>query len=74
MVEMLVNIDVDDLDKAIDFYGRALGLRVGRRLGATIANCEVWQPGICWQDSPVVGPSGSRFVRTFFHRRQRPHL
>lgn len=31
--ELLVNIDVDDLDKGIDFYVRGLGLRTGRRFG-----------------------------------------
>lgn len=30
----LVNIDVDDLDKAINFYASAFGLKVGRRFGA----------------------------------------
>lgn len=30
---MLVNIDVDDIKKAIDFYGAAFGLKVGRRFG-----------------------------------------
>jgi predicted enzyme related to lactoylglutathione lyase len=29
----LVNIDVDDLDKAIGFYTAAFGLQVGRRFG-----------------------------------------
>ena len=29
---MLINIDVDDLERAIGFYTAALGLRVGRRL------------------------------------------
>jgi catechol 2,3-dioxygenase-like lactoylglutathione lyase family enzyme len=33
-VDLLVNIDVDDLPKAIDFYRKAVGLRVGRRLGS----------------------------------------
>ena len=33
MADLLVNIDVDDLDKAIAFYTRAFGLRVGRRFG-----------------------------------------
>jgi len=32
MVRMLVNIDVDDLDGAVEFYRRAFGLRPGRRL------------------------------------------
>src|SRR5215472_9555175 len=30
-MELLVNIDVDDLPKAIAFYQQAAGLRVGRR-------------------------------------------
>lgn len=32
-VEFLVNLDVDDLEKAALFYQSALGLNVGRRLG-----------------------------------------
>jgi uncharacterized protein (DUF952 family)/catechol 2,3-dioxygenase-like lactoylglutathione lyase family enzyme len=32
-IDVLANIDVDDLERATDFYCRALGLRVGRRLG-----------------------------------------
>jgi predicted enzyme related to lactoylglutathione lyase len=32
--DLLVNIDVDDLDRAIAFYSGAFGLRVGRRFGA----------------------------------------
>ena len=31
-MELLVNIDVDDIEKAIAFYENALGLRLGRRL------------------------------------------
>src|SRR5262245_21097192 len=31
-LRLLVNVDVGDLEKAIDFYRRALGLRLGRRL------------------------------------------
>jgi len=31
-MDLLANIDVDDLEKAIEFYRRALGLRLGRRL------------------------------------------
>jgi predicted enzyme related to lactoylglutathione lyase len=33
LVEMLVNIDVDDLERGIAFYCDAFGLRVGRRFG-----------------------------------------
>jgi lactoylglutathione lyase len=31
--DLLVNIDVEDLEKAITFYARGLGLKPGRRLG-----------------------------------------
>jgi catechol 2,3-dioxygenase-like lactoylglutathione lyase family enzyme len=33
-MEIRVCLDVDDLDRAIDFYTRGLGLHLGRRLGA----------------------------------------
>jgi predicted enzyme related to lactoylglutathione lyase len=29
----LVNIDVDDIEKGVDFYGSVFGLKVGRRFG-----------------------------------------
>lgn len=35
-MQMLTNIDVDDLDKAIRFYSGALGLKAGRRLGPDV--------------------------------------
>jgi len=34
---LLANIDVDDLEKAIAFYSRALGLRLGRRFYGHVA-------------------------------------
>ena len=36
MPSVLINIDVDDLERGIDFYTRAFALRVGRRLGPHI--------------------------------------
>lgn len=33
-MDLLVNLDVDELDKAVRFYSSALGLKVGRRFGA----------------------------------------
>jgi len=33
-MNFLVNLDVDDLDKAARFYGSALRLKIGRRFGA----------------------------------------
>jgi predicted enzyme related to lactoylglutathione lyase len=35
MARVLVNIDVDDLERAVRFYSGAFGLRVGRRFGAS---------------------------------------
>jgi predicted enzyme related to lactoylglutathione lyase len=32
-MDLLVNIDVDDLPRAIDFYTRAFDLKIGRRFG-----------------------------------------
>jgi catechol 2,3-dioxygenase-like lactoylglutathione lyase family enzyme len=32
-VDLLVNLDVPELDKAVAFYTSALGLAVGRRFG-----------------------------------------
>jgi catechol 2,3-dioxygenase-like lactoylglutathione lyase family enzyme len=33
-MDLLINLDVDELDKAVRFYTSALGLKVGRRFGA----------------------------------------
>jgi predicted enzyme related to lactoylglutathione lyase len=33
-MQLLVNLDVDDLDKAVRFYENGLQLKVGRRFGA----------------------------------------
>jgi predicted enzyme related to lactoylglutathione lyase len=33
-MDLLVNVDVDDLDAAVRFYGAAFGLTVGRRFGS----------------------------------------
>jgi predicted enzyme related to lactoylglutathione lyase len=40
MAELLVNIDVDDLERALRFYREGLGLRLRRRLGPDIAELE----------------------------------
>jgi predicted enzyme related to lactoylglutathione lyase len=34
--EVLINIDVDDLERACRFYGEVFGLRVGRRLSGQV--------------------------------------
>ena len=33
-MDLLVNVDVNDLEEAVRFYGAAFGLRIGRRFGA----------------------------------------
>jgi predicted enzyme related to lactoylglutathione lyase len=32
-MQILINVDVDDLNKAVHFYAAAFGLKVGRRFG-----------------------------------------
>lgn len=44
MARLIVNVDVDDLEKAVQFYTSALGLRVGRRFtdcGVELVGAEV---------------------------------
>jgi catechol 2,3-dioxygenase-like lactoylglutathione lyase family enzyme len=51
MIELLVNIDVDDLERGVEFYTRDLGLEVGRRLEAFSA-VEWTGAGSCDASSP----------------------
>ena len=37
MAQLIVNVDVNDLERAVRFYTSALGLRVGRRFGSEVA-------------------------------------
>src|SRR5512144_2717003 len=37
MPQLIANVDVDDLDRAVRFYTAALGLAVGRRFGQAAA-------------------------------------
>ena len=36
-MDLMINIDVDDLERGIAFYTEAFGLRIGRRLGPEVA-------------------------------------
>jgi predicted enzyme related to lactoylglutathione lyase len=55
-VKLLVNIDVDDLEKAIAFYQNAFDLRLGRRLfGGTVAEMV----GASTNIYLLIKPSGS---------------
>jgi predicted enzyme related to lactoylglutathione lyase len=56
MTSILVNIDVDGLERGLDFYTRALDLRVGRRLGPEIVE-------LLGAEAPIyllAKPAGSR--------------
>jgi predicted enzyme related to lactoylglutathione lyase len=76
-MDLLINIDVDDLDRAIDFYQRGVGLRLARRLFAgTVAE-------LLGASSPIyllarkAGTPSSVGVRTLrdYHRHWTPvHL
>jgi predicted enzyme related to lactoylglutathione lyase len=55
-MELLVNLDVDDLDRAVRFYTEAFELQVGRRFGA-------FGVELLGSTAPIfllVKPSGSR--------------
>lgn len=56
MTQLRVCIDVDDLERAIAFYGAALELRVRRRLGGEWAELE----GAACPIDLLAKPAGSR--------------
>ena len=68
-MQMIVNIDVDDLERAITFYEAALGLRVHRRLfGGCVAEMRGASSTIHLlaqaDDSPAVPRTGLRRAYT----------
>lgn len=56
MIELRICIDVDELSKGIEFYTRALGLRVGRRLDSNWVELL----GACAPIDLLAKQSGSR--------------
>ncbi len=67
MAQLIVNVDVDDLDRAVRFYTAALGLRVGRRFtggGIELLGAEV--PIYMLVAKPGTPPfPGARAVRDY---------
>jgi predicted enzyme related to lactoylglutathione lyase len=59
-MDLLVNIDVDDLQKALEFYSAAFGLRPGRRFGVH----GVEMLGAAAPIYLLVKPAGSAAART----------
>lgn len=64
-MELLVNIDVDDLEKGTAFYTRAFGLEVGRRFGGE----GVELLGASSAIYLLVKSQGSKAARTIFQTR-----
>ncbi len=76
MAHLIVNVDVDDLEKAVDFYTRALGLRVGRRFtggGIELIGAEV--PIYMLVAAPGTAPFAGATARRDYRRHWTPvHL
>jgi len=75
-IELLANIDVDDLEKAIEFYSSALGLRLGRRLGDSVAEMLGASSAIYLLAKPAGSPAAASMPqRRDYHRHWTPvHL
>jgi len=67
MTDLLINIDVDDLERAVAFYTDGLGLRLSRRLGPDIAELEgAACPVYLTQHAPGTRPfAGAASAREF---------
>ena len=67
MADLLVNIDVDDLEKAITFYTVGLGLSVSRRLGPDIAELRGASAPLYLTEQPAgtLPASGSAATRDY---------
>lgn len=76
MARLIVNVDVDDLDKAVRFYTSALGLRVGRRFsGGGIELVGAEAPIYLLVAAPGTAPSRGATVPRDYARHWTPvHL
>jgi predicted enzyme related to lactoylglutathione lyase len=73
-LELLVNIDVDDLERATRFYTAALPLRIGRRLGAGAVELLGASAPI-YLLAKAAGSEGAPGARRGYHRHWTPvHL
>ncbi len=64
-MDLLVNIDVDDLDRAVAFYTGAFGLRISRRFGASGVELQ----GAAAPFYLLAKAPGSRAAKTLEQRR-----
>ena len=58
-VGLMVNVDVENIERATDFYCNALGLRVGRHLGPTIVELLGAASPIYLIEAPAGGAASS---------------
>jgi predicted enzyme related to lactoylglutathione lyase len=69
-MQLLVNVDVDDLERAIDFYTAALGLRVARRLfDGSVAEMLGASSQIYLMAKPAGSPASPRSASVRDYRR-----
>jgi predicted enzyme related to lactoylglutathione lyase len=64
-VDLLVNIDVPDLDRAIAFYGAAFGLTLSRRLGVDAAELGGWPVRLYLLRKPAGSPGAAGALRHY---------
>ncbi|MGH9888431.1 MAG: VOC family protein, partial [bacterium] len=67
MSELLVNIDVPDLERAITFYTRTFELRLARRLGSDVAELSGGGAQVYLLETPAGSraTSSARAVRDY---------
>ncbi|MGH2397223.1 MAG: VOC family protein [bacterium] len=75
-MNFLVNLDVDDLEKGVRFYGSAFGLKVGRRFGTLgVEMLGGSSPIYLLVKSPGTPASGATSQRRSYERHWTPvHL
>ena len=75
MVDLLVNIDVDDLERAVRFYSSVFGLRVGRRLGSVGLEMLGCSSPIYLLEKSATSPAGTTSQARSYQRHWTPvHL
>src|SRR5690348_10234666 len=59
IMDLLINIDVPDLGRAIAFYRDAFGLTVTRRFGADVVELSGWPVGLYLLQKPAGSPGAA---------------
>jgi lactoylglutathione lyase len=65
IMDLLVNIDVPDLGRAIAFYRDAFGLTVTRRFGTDMAELSGWPVGLYLLQKPAGSPGAADALRHY---------